>query len=111
MKKEILEKLKRMSRVLKEDYHADQVIVFGSYALGFENEESDIDLLVVAPTQERWLERMATVRRLIREEKRGIPNVKVPVTKVIKLFHEGFDSRLIPQVSPSQNLWCFSKKR
>jgi len=80
MRKEILEKLKVMSRILKENYHARRVIIYGSYAFGTETDESDIDLLVVAPTQEKWLDRMATVRRLIREEKRGIPVSPLVIT-------------------------------
>ncbi len=80
MKKEILKKLKEISKKLKENYYAAQVIVYGSYANGTETDESDIDLLVIVPTNEKYLDRMATVRRLIREEKRGIPVSPLVIT-------------------------------
>ncbi len=34
--------------------------------------ESDVDLLVIAPTYERFFESMATVRRLLRDFRKGL---------------------------------------
>jgi predicted nucleotidyltransferase len=64
---ELNDRLKAISRRLKEQYHAQQVILFGSRARGTSNAESDVDLLIVAPTTERFFDRMATVRRLTRD--------------------------------------------
>ena len=36
------------------------------------NQSSDVDLLVVAPAKERFFERMASVRRLIRDLRDGL---------------------------------------
>lgn len=73
MNKEIFERLQKISERLKKEYHAEKVILYGSYARGEETEDSDIDILVIAPTQERMFERMATVRGLIRDLRNGLP--------------------------------------
>ncbi|MBN2222714.1 MAG: nucleotidyltransferase domain-containing protein [Vallitaleaceae bacterium] len=61
-----------ISNHLKKEYHAQKVILYGSYARGDMTPESDVDLLVIAPTHERFFERMATVRRLLRDFRRGL---------------------------------------
>jgi len=65
-------RLAAISRRLKEQYGAQIVILYGSYARGEANEDSDVDLLVVAPTTEDFFRRMATARRLIRDLRHGI---------------------------------------
>jgi predicted nucleotidyltransferase len=35
---------------LKKEYHVEKVILYGFYARDEETEDSDIDLLVIAPT-------------------------------------------------------------
>ncbi len=72
MNKEIYERLKKISERLKEEYHAEKVILFGSYARGEETEDSDIDLFIIAPAKERFFERMATVLRIVRDLYRGL---------------------------------------
>jgi predicted nucleotidyltransferase len=76
----IYQRLKLISKKLKEEYHAKVVILFGSYALGNARRDSDIDLLIIAPTKERYFERMATVRRLIREFRNGLPISPIVLT-------------------------------
>lgn len=73
MNKEISERLRKISERLKKEYHAEKVILYGSYARGKVTDESDIDLFVVASTTERKFDRMATVRGLIRDLRRGLP--------------------------------------
>ena len=67
------ERLKAISERLKQAYHAERVILYGSYATGQATEHSDIDLLVIAPTEERFFDRMARVLGLIRDLRRGLP--------------------------------------
>lgn len=62
-----------ISERLKKEYHAQNVILFGSYARGESTEDSDLDILVIAPTKERFYERMATVLRSVRDLSHGIP--------------------------------------
>ena len=72
MSQEIHERLKKISERLKKEYHAEKVILFGSYATGKITEDSDVDILVIAPTEERFFERMATVLGLVRDLYNGL---------------------------------------
>ena len=73
MNKDIDARLKKISKRLKKEYHAQKVILFGSYATGKATKDSDVDLFIIASTKERFFERMATVKRLIRDLRNGFP--------------------------------------
>lgn len=45
-------------------YAPEKIILFGSYAYGQPDADSDIDLLIIKATQERFFERLDTVRRV-----------------------------------------------
>jgi len=62
-----MKRLKAISNHLKKEYHAQKIILYESYARGDLTADSDVDILVIAPTNERFFERMATVRRLLRD--------------------------------------------
>ena len=72
MNQEIYKRLKRISERLKKDYEAEEVILFGSYARDEATVDSDVDLFIVAPTKERFYERMATVLGLVRDLYKGL---------------------------------------
>lgn len=80
MNEKIFSRIKRIAERLKEKYNARQVILFGSYARGEETGDSDIDLLIIAPTKERFLQRIAQVKRLIRDLRNGIPVAPIVLT-------------------------------
>jgi predicted nucleotidyltransferase len=44
--------IRRYARAIAEEFHPDKIILFGSYAYGTPNEDSDVDLLVVMPTRD-----------------------------------------------------------
>lgn len=46
--KEIIESIMRYVEKIKEYYNIEAIILFGSYAKGTENEDSDIDVAIVA---------------------------------------------------------------
>jgi predicted nucleotidyltransferase len=73
MNEEILSRIKKIAERLKKEYGAERVILFGSYAKGEATEHSDIDLLIVAQTKERFYQRMATVLSLLRDLYHGLP--------------------------------------
>jgi len=50
-----------------------KVILFGSYAYGNPQADSDIDLLIIKETTERHIDRWVTVRRILSDPKRTIP--------------------------------------
>lgn len=73
MEQELYERLRKISERLKREYHAEKVILFGSYSTGEATEDSDVDIFIIAPTDERFFERMATVLELIRDLYKGLP--------------------------------------
>ena len=50
----------------------EKIYLFGSHASGASNEQSDIDLIIVAPSDERPLERRMELRRMLVEYDRRI---------------------------------------
>ncbi len=62
LRKKLLQKeLKRMVTVLKEKYHPQKIILFGSFADGELKEWSDIDILIVKNTHQRLIDRIGKV--------------------------------------------------
>lgn len=80
--------LREMADTLRRAYRAEAVWLFGSVADGTADIGSDLDLLVISPTQEPFFRRMATVRRLLRPF-RG----EFPVSPIV-LTPEEFQGRL-----------------
>lgn len=80
MNKEIYGRLRKISERLKKEYHAEKVILYGSYATGTATKDSDIDLFIIASTNERFFERMATVRGIIRDLRSGLPVSPIVLT-------------------------------
>ncbi len=72
MNSEIYKKLQKISKRLKKEYHAEKIILFGSYATGKAKKDSDVDLFIIAPTNERFYERMAAVLGLVRDLYKGL---------------------------------------
>ncbi|MBI2934447.1 MAG: nucleotidyltransferase domain-containing protein [Chloroflexi bacterium] len=70
--KDLLPRLKVISTRLKAEYHAQKVILYGSYARGEATEDSDVDVLVIAETHQGFVERMATVLKLVRDLYQGL---------------------------------------
>jgi len=82
MKREMSKRLHIIGNKIKQEYRAERVILFGSHARGDATEDSDVDLLVIARTKERFFERMASVRRLIRDLRDGLPVSPIVLTPV-----------------------------
>ncbi|HIC92248.1 MAG TPA: nucleotidyltransferase domain-containing protein [Syntrophaceae bacterium] len=80
MNEEVFSRIKKIAERLKKEYSAEKVILYGSYAKGEAAEDSDVDLFIIAPTNERFFQRMATVLRLIRDLKKGIPIEPIVLT-------------------------------
>ena len=49
---------------LVAEYPPQKIILFGSYAYGQPGPDSDIDLLIIKTTGDKFLERLCTVRRV-----------------------------------------------
>jgi len=52
------------------EYSPQKVILFGSYAYGNPDEESDLDILVIKDTDKRPIERWTDIKRILRDRNR-----------------------------------------
>ncbi len=68
-----LPRLKTIADCWRNQYGATRVLLFGSSARNEATEHSDIDLLVIAPTKEKFYERMGSALAVVREVSRGLP--------------------------------------
>ena len=64
--------LNEIVRRLVADYKPEKIILFGSYAYGEPNEDSDLDMLIVKETPDRLIDRVFTVHRLVTDAYRNI---------------------------------------
>ncbi|MCL5986045.1 MAG: nucleotidyltransferase domain-containing protein [Actinobacteria bacterium] len=80
MESDFKNRLNQIANRLKKKYNAGDVILFGSYAIGEATEDSDVDLLVIAPSKEKFFQRMASVKRLIRDLRKGLPIAPIVLT-------------------------------
>jgi predicted nucleotidyltransferase len=55
-------------------------MLFGSYAYGNPRPDSDIDLLIIKETSERFIDRWVTVRRLLSDPQRTVPLETIVLT-------------------------------
>jgi predicted nucleotidyltransferase len=65
---------------LAESYQPEKIILFGSYGWGGATKDSDIDLLIVKETADRFIDRWVTVRELIEDHERRVPVAPVVLT-------------------------------
>lgn len=71
--KEIRQIIKGIVEKLLAGYAPEKVILFGSFAYGNPRPGSDIDLLIIKETPERFIERWVTVRSLLSDPNRTVP--------------------------------------
>ena len=57
--------LSQLVENIKTKYNPEKIILYGSFAYGVPDENSDIDLLIIKETSERPLDRMALVHRIV----------------------------------------------
>ena len=76
--------LARIAERLKRDLGAVKVIVFGSVARGQATVHSDIDLLVIAPSEEKAYLRMARARAPMRGLSTGLPVSPLVLTSILR---------------------------
>lgn len=58
---------------LRNHYQPQRIVLFGSWAHGKADSDSDIDLLIIKDTRERLIDRCAHVRRILSSRKRTVP--------------------------------------
>lgn len=75
---------KQISEIVKrvvENYHPDKIILFGSYAYGKPNKDSDLDLLIVKDDPASKIERHRKVRSYFK-------GLMIPVDVIVKTNEE-----------------------
>jgi len=60
------ETIKTFGQEVAEKFQPDKIILFGSYAYGDPNEDSDVDLLVVLPFEKSPVSKAIEIRQAIR---------------------------------------------
>ena len=78
MKEEVKRILSEVVEKLKSEYKPLRIILFGSYAFGNPNEDSDIDLLILKNTNKRRVDRFVQVKKIIYN-----PNYKIPISPLV----------------------------
>jgi predicted nucleotidyltransferase len=63
----------RIVEKLVAEYAPRKVILFGSYAYGKPGPDSDIDLLIIKETPDRFIDRWVTVQQLLKGTHRALP--------------------------------------
>jgi uncharacterized protein len=65
-----------LDKIVKQvvtDYQPEKIILFGSYAYGKPRADSDLDLLIIKKTGERFIDRWTNVRKIVSDPERSIP--------------------------------------
>jgi len=65
---------------LVAEYEPERVVLYGSYAYGNPDRDSDIDLLIIKETPDRFIDRWTTVHRILNGTHPSIPLEPVVLT-------------------------------
>ena len=72
--------LDKIVRQVVETYRPEKIILFGSYAYGQPSADSDLDMLIIKKTSERFIDRWINVRQIVSDPKRSIPFEPIVLT-------------------------------
>ncbi len=64
--------IRDLVKKLRENYTPEKIILFGSYAYGEPRPDSDIDLLIIKDTNERFIDRWVAVQQILSDSKRTV---------------------------------------
>lgn len=78
--KEVRKIIIEMVEKIKQEYQPEKIILFGSYACGVPDRDSDIDLLIIKKTHDRPIDRRVSVARIVSDPKRLIPVEPIVLT-------------------------------
>jgi len=69
----VRELILKIAEKVKREYRPEKIILFGSYAYGKSDRDSDVDLLIIKETPERPIDRRVAVSRIVSDPKRLTP--------------------------------------
>lgn len=64
------QEIREVVKKIVAEYSPERVVLFGSYAYGHPDENSDVDLLIIKDTPKRPIERWTEVKRMLRDRQR-----------------------------------------
>lgn len=79
--KEVKRLISEMVGKIVATYDPLKIILFGSYAYGEPDMDSDIDLFIVKETDERPIDRRVSVRKIVSDRTRRIPFEPIVITQ------------------------------
>lgn len=81
-RKGIEEIIHHIAEKIRDNYHPEKIILFGSYAYGKPTEDSDIDIVVIKKEAENSssIDRSVEVRKILAEENRLVPITPIVYT-------------------------------
>lgn len=106
MVKKTEEYLKQIVETIINQYRPEKILLFGSYAHGNPDSDSDIDLLIIKDTSKRFIDRWTEIRSILSNSKRLIsiePLVLTP-TEVSQRLEQG-DQFIEEVFSSSETLY------
>src|SRR4029077_15399649 len=65
--------LEKIVSELVRVYRPEKIILFGSYAYGRPSADSDLDILIIKKTPDRFIDRWTNVRQIVSDPKRSVP--------------------------------------
>ena len=74
------QKIRKYCEAIAREFHPEKIILFGSYAYGKPNADSDLDLLIIKETSERFIDRWTNIRKIVSDPKRSIPFEPIVLT-------------------------------
>ncbi|MBI3577270.1 nucleotidyltransferase domain-containing protein [Candidatus Gottesmanbacteria bacterium] len=66
MTQALQQELNRIITILDQQYKPEKVILYGSVASGYSRGDSDLDLVIIKKTSQRFYDRIGDVLRLVR---------------------------------------------
>ena len=72
--------IQKITRRVIDTYQPEKIILFGSYAYGKPGANSDLGLLIIKKTSERFFDRLVNVRRIVSDPMRSIPFEPIVLT-------------------------------
>ncbi|MEW5768269.1 MAG: nucleotidyltransferase domain-containing protein [bacterium] len=72
-KRELQKLISEIVAKIVSSYNPSKIILFGSYAYGKPDEDSDIDMFIIKDTEERPIDRWVSVCQIVSDRTRRIP--------------------------------------
>jgi uncharacterized protein len=76
-------KISEIIETIAKGSNPEQILLFGSYAKGFPNDDSDLDLIIIKESEKPWYERSIEIQKLL-------IGTKIPID-ILVYTHDEFE--------------------